>query len=493
VSTSVRLKVSLGVCLVAILLLGPFNWFQYQLQRRAAIADLRQLASTAGSLARQSLEEAMLANNRSAIQAILDNLAQVSEVQSTYLMTTESVVRASPASRDNGRTMDQRGAKCKSCHDFPAGSRPRSIVETDANRQAVFRTMTPIGNAPACQTCHPPQERLNGVFYMDLSMTGLSARLDRDLRTVFLGSGALIALSALAIYLLLSWLVINPMDQVVEAMRRFSRGDRAVRTAVRARDEVGLLASVFNDMADTIQTQEVQSDKLYSDLKAANDTRRQLLTSLTTAREEERKRLSREIHDDLGQLLTGLSLHLKLCDQAIPGEFDVAHAHLTKANELVRNTIDQSHRLVVELRPTVLDDYGLVPALQEELQQRLASVGIAARLEIEGNLDDLPAEIATAAFRIVQEALTNVIRHAKAQEVSIRVERRDEVLEATVEDDGVGFLDRDLTADATGRLPLGILGMQERAQALGGRLVVANRRPRGTRVALSLPLGRSEQ
>jgi len=309
---------------------------------------------------------------------------------------------------------------------------------------------------------------------------------------VVLGSGGLVALSALVIYLLLSSLIITPIDRVVQAMRSFSQGNRAARAAVRVRDEPGLLAGVFNQMADTIQEQGAQSDKLYADLKAANEVRRQLLTRLTTAREEERRRLSREIHDDLGQLLTGLILQLKLCDQAIPEELGVAHAHLSRADDLVRNTIDQSHQLVVELRPTVLDDYGLVPALREELQRRLASRGTLTHLEIEGNLERLPTDVATAAFRIVQEALTNVIRHARAQEVWVRAALTERVLEVVVEDNGVGLPEEALAGASAGGQALGILGMQERAHALGGSLTVSRRQPQGTRVAFCLPLDRSD-
>jgi signal transduction histidine kinase len=478
------------VSLALIALLAPLNWLQYQLQRRAAIADLELLAATTGAVAEHSLEEAMLANNRSAIQSIVDSVAQAPDVRSVFLLTPQVVVAASPGGLHNGEQLDLTSATCQICHQFPSASRPRSVVVTDIDGQPVFRTMTPIPNRPACQRCHSPQDRLNGVFYMDFSMAGLNTRLERGLRTAFLGSVTIIVLSALVLYVLLSRLIITPMEQVAHALHSFSQGERALRVSVQAQDEVGLLADVFNEMAGTIQAQEAEASRLYTELKDKDEVRRQLLAKLISAREEERRHLAREIHDELGQLLTGLSLNLKLCQQAVPDDPQAAQDHLARTNALVRHIIEQSHQLIADLRPTVLDDYGLVPALREELNQRLAPLEIVARLDTEGDVEPLPADVTTTTFRIVQEAITNVIRHANAHLVHVHLRRATDGVTVIVEDDGVGLPDDDLPS-SDGRRALGILGMQERAGALGGRLQVTRRQPHGTRVALWLPLDRS--
>lgn len=487
VSHSLRLKVSLGISLALIWLLTPFNWLQYQLQRRAAIADLSQLAVTTGAVAEHSLEGAMLTNNRPAIQNIVDSVAQAPDVQTVFLLNPQAIVAISPGGKLNGQPLDRGSAVCQGCHRFPPESRPRSIVVTAADGRPVFRTMTPIFNRPACVGCHSPQERLNGALYVDFSMAGLDARLERGLRTALLASAVIILLSALAIYALLSWLVITPMERVGRAMRRFSRGERTARAAVPSQDEAGLLGGGFNEMAETIQAQETRAEQLYAELEAKDTLRRQLLGRLTAAREEERRYFAREIHDELGQLLTGLSLNLKLCQQVIPSDPGAAAEHLARANALIGETIEQSHRLIADLRPTVLDDFGLIPALQEELDQRLAPAGIAAHLAAEGDAAGLPPELATAAFRIAQEAITNVIRHADARRVHVQVQRTASGLAMTIEDDGVGLPDAALDGAADGRQAFGILGMQERAEALGGRLEVTRREPRGVRVALWLP------
>lgn len=486
-SRSLRLKISLGVSLALVLLLAPLNWLQYELQRRTAMRELELLAANTGTIVEHSLIEAMLTDDPSGIQAIIDSVAQASDVRAIYLLTPEAIIAASSEGQHSGEQLDRTSNPCQVCHQFPAESRPRSIVVTDTDGQPAFRTMTPILNRPACYDCHSPEDRLNGILYMDFSMAGLNALLEQGLQTAFLGSVTIIGLTALVLYMLLSWLVITPMEQVAQGLRSFSQGGRTARVPVQRQDEVGLLGGIFNEMADTIQTQEAEAHQLYTELESKDAVRRQLLGRLITAREEERRRVARRIHDELGQLLTGLSLNLKLCQQAVPANLQTVHDYLVKTNTLVRHTIEQSHRLIVHLRPAVLDDCGLVPALQDELSQRLVPLDIATHLDTDGDLEQLPADVATAAFRIVQEALINVIRHANAHQVHIRLQQTADELIVVVEDDGVGLPDEFLHS-SNGRQPLGILGMQERADALGGRLEVIRRQTCGTRVALWLPL-----
>ena len=161
VSRSLRLKVSLGIGLVLILLLAPFIWLQYVWAGRAAIANLSQSAATSGAVAEHSLEGAMPSNNRPAVQTIVDSIAEAPDVRAVYLLNTKSVVAASPAGKLNGQQLDEHGGVCRGCHQLPAEGRP-ALVETDPGGERVFRTMTPISNAPVCQRCHAAQDRFNG-------------------------------------------------------------------------------------------------------------------------------------------------------------------------------------------------------------------------------------------------------------------------------------------------------------------------------------------
>ena len=481
VSHTLRLKVSIGICLVLVALLAPMNWIQYELQRRMAQRELELFAASVGTTLEHSLQQAMLNNNRRAIQSIVDGAAQSPGIQTIFLLDLTAKVAASPDAAHNGEQLDQQSTTCIVCHRLPVEQRPRSIVVLDENRQPVFRTMTPIPNQPSCYECHSAENRLNGVFYMDISMNGLESRLQQSLRTAFVGSVLIIATCVLVLYMMLSWLFITPMERIADAIRGFSQGYRTTRAPIPTHDEVGLLAKSFNEMADTIQSQEAVAAQLYSELQTKEVVRRQLLERLTTAREEEQKRLARRIHDELGQLLTGLSLHLKLCQQTLPIGLDAAHTHLAKAASLVQRTMEQAHVLVQLLRPTVLDDYGLLPAIQEEVDHRLRSLDIQVDLEGPEAQEALPTETATAAFRIFQEAVTNIIRHAAASQVWITLHTDDSAFTLTIEDNGVG-LSGDYEAQGWG-----ILGMQERAAALGGTVEVTRRDPQGVRVSLWLP------
>ncbi|MBI3959543.1 MAG: sensor histidine kinase, partial [Chloroflexi bacterium] len=467
-------------------LLAPLNWLQYERQRRTGMRELEILAAATGAIAATSLEHAMLTKNRASIQAIIDSVGQAVGTPTIYLINPEAEVAASPGGLHNGQQLDRNDADCQVCHRLPAAERPGGVVVVDEAGQAVFRTMTPIPNRPACYRCHAAEERLNGVFYMDFSMSGLNSRLAQNLRQAFLLSVLIIAICAIGLYVLLSWLFITPMERIADGMRRFSSGERGARLTVGARDEVGLLADVYNKMADTIQTQEAEAQQLYSELAAGDAVRRQLTGKLISAREEESRRLARRIHDVLGQLLTGLSIYLRLAEDSVPPELTTAQEHLAKANALVRETIDQGHALITQLRPTVLDDYGLVSALQEEVKRQLHPLGLVTELSADPGLEELPPGVTTAAYRIVQEALSNVIRHAHAQKVWIRLERQGDDLLAIVEDDGVGIPAEE--GPATPLKGMGILGMQERAAVLDGEVQVTARVVGGVRVTARLPL-----
>jgi signal transduction histidine kinase len=484
VSRTLRLKVSLGVSLTLLLLLAPLNWIQYEFQRRTALRELELLAAATGSFVVQSLETAMLANNRQEIQATVDNVVDTPEIQSIYILNTEGEVAASPGTAHNGEILSQDAKDCRVCHRQDVADRPRGIVTQDMTGRPIFRTMAPIVNRVECHDCHDPAAPINGVFYMDFSMIGLNARLDDARRTAFWASLAIIGICAAAIYGLLSHLMITPLERVVRGMRSFGQGRRSARVNVTTQDEVGMVAETFNEMAATIQAQEELAGELYRELEANDLARRQLLTRLITAREEEQQRLSRRIHDVLGQLLTGASLQLKFCEEAVPDDLEPVKTHLARANAVMHETIDQAHDLITELRPSVLDDYGLIPALEEEVKRRLTPLGIAGQVSRQGNVDQLTDEQTTAAFRIIQEAISNVIRHARADSVEIDLRCDSSELWITVDDDGVG-----LEGETAHRYRgTGISGMEERAAAVGGRVDVTPRPPHGTRVRLRIPV-----
>jgi signal transduction histidine kinase len=209
---------------------------------------------------------------------------------------------------------------------------------------------------------------------------------------------------------------------------------------------------------------------------------RDVLERVVGAQELERRRLARELHDETGQALTSILLALSHIEEA-PDEEHLRGA-VGEVRELVRSTLRDVRRLAVELRPRALDDFGLVAALERLLDGFGEQTGIAVEFEPGLPEERLPPEVETALYRIVQESLTNVVKHARARRVSVVLARKPDSVSVIVEDDGVGFEPGRTSDDG-----LGLLGMRERVALLGGRLTIESRPGAGTTFVAEVPLG----
>ena len=207
---------------------------------------------------------------------------------------------------------------------------------------------------------------------------------------------------------------------------------------------------------------------------------RAALRRAVAAQESERRRIARELHDETGQALTSILLGLAVVEQADRPE-DL-QAALGELRALVVDTLQDVRRLAVELRPKALDDYGLEPALRRLGQSMRESGELDVQVEARLGPNRLPPELETAVYRIVQEALTNVVRHAAANHVSVVLTRKNGAVSVMIEDDGRGF---DPSHPSGG---IGLLGMHERAALLDGRLLVDSSPGAGTTLILELPL-----
>ena len=207
---------------------------------------------------------------------------------------------------------------------------------------------------------------------------------------------------------------------------------------------------------------------------------RDALRRVVGAQELERRRLARELHDETGQALTSILLGLKEVEGAKSEE--EARAAAAELRELVVTTLQDVRRLAVELRPSALDDFGLAPALERLVDTYREQTGLDVQLEQRLGAERLPSEVETALYRITQEALTNVVKHAQASSVSIVLTRRGDTVSAIFEDDGRGFAVE--AADGDG---LGLVGMKERLALLDGRLVVESS-PSGTMLVAEVPI-----
>ncbi|MBI4200238.1 MAG: GAF domain-containing protein [Chloroflexi bacterium] len=234
----------------------------------------------------------------------------------------------------------------------------------------------------------------------------------------------------------------------------------------------------------------LENATLYEELERKERMRAELLEKIISAQEDERKRVAREIHDEPAQALSGVILQVdnvrrRLGDQA---EGELVNGDIEEVRQGVRGAMESLHRIITELRPQALDDLGFVPAIRWYAQQRLGEQDVRVDLEIDGHPDRLPPAIEVAVFRITQEAINNVAKHAAAAHASIRLAFTDAVIRGEIKDDGKGFDPRaesDLPGHGGG---LGLLGMRERAVLLGGKLSVASSSGKGTLVSFEIPL-----
>jgi PAS domain S-box-containing protein len=230
----------------------------------------------------------------------------------------------------------------------------------------------------------------------------------------------------------------------------------------------------------------IKNARLYEEVESGREQLRDLAGYLQNAREEERTRIAREIHDEFGQTLTALRIDLSWCAKRLPPE----QTHLVEKARAMIDLIDDAIQLVrrvaTELRPGLLDDLGLVAALEWQAQDFCARTGIDCDLALddEESFVDLERDLVTAVFRVFQEALTNVARHADATQVQVTLEKKAGELILTVRDDGEGISERQVSSPRS----LGLIGMRERIRAWGGEITYEGRPGEGTTVTVRVPL-----
>lgn len=262
----------------------------------------------------------------------------------------------------------------------------------------------------------------------------------------------------------------------------FDTEDEALIAALAA------FAASAIENAELVELERARADAVARQVAAEESerVRRDVLAAVIVAQEAERARVSRDLHDDIGQALTSVLLGLRLIDGPTDQQpDDDLVRRVDELRQLVVDALRRTRRLAFELRPTVLDDVGLAPALTRLVADTAERSGliIDAVVDSASELLDMTPEIGTAVYRVVQEALTNVVRHARATNASVAVTAAAGRLRTLVEDDGVGF---DPTELNNGHL--GVKGMKERAELVGGTVRVVSAPGSGTTIVLEVPI-----
>lgn len=292
--------------------------------------------------------------------------------------------------------------------------------------------------------------------------------------------------TSLVIFVTFGWLIsialnfivlqfaFHPLMKLGKVMNRVQAGERTLRAPLTGTDpQADEIAQTFNMM-----------------LEAIDESSRLRASQIINAQEEERKRIARELHDETSQVLTSLLISLAILEESIQSE--EARQRISDTRALAHQTLRAIRSLSIDLRPSALDDLGLLPALRWYLKEYQQKCSIEVDFHASGLKDRLPAEMETALYRIVQECLTNTARHSHACTVTVHLREESDAVYGTIVDDGDGFdysalLKIPAQERSLGR-GLGLTGMQERAILLNGELEIHTAPGQGTRVDVRIPL-----
>jgi len=286
----------------------------------------------------------------------------------------------------------------------------------------------------------------------------------------------LVAIFGVLLSLGLTWIITRPVGRLLEATRAVRRGDYSVTLdPTESQDELGKLMEGFNAMVLSLAS----ADKARLEKE---HLQRDFLHRVMAGQESERKRIARELHDQTGQALASVMVDLKMLENA-KNETETSQS-IGRLRKAITEEMEAIHDLAVALRPSVLDDLGLVPAVEMLVRGFITRYGIAVELTIIGFAEKrADACTETCVYRIVQEALSNVARHAKATEVSVLLEWRGEKIRGVIEDNGVGFAPELVDA----KTKLGVLGMRERSQLLQGTFRIESSPGEGAMLVFEMP------
>lgn len=266
----------------------------------------------------------------------------------------------------------------------------------------------------------------------------------------------------------------RPLFTLQATLDRVRRGDFSARVpAVEGDPDIEKVTETANLMLDRLA-----------------EHRQAVAAQILRAQEEERKRLARELHDETAQSLTSILVSLEAVEQqfsAADGVDDHLVSRLRLTKEVAQRTLDETRRLMFDLRPSVLDDLGLVPALRWFISQRVLPAGLKADFQATGLEHRLSEELETALFRIMQEAITNSVKHGRAHSLQVRLSREEDRIIGVVADDGQGFHPVHIAGKTEKDRGLGLFGMQERAVLVGGRVQIESAPGRGTTVRVTVP------
>jgi signal transduction histidine kinase len=308
---------------------------------------------------------------------------------------------------------------------------------------------------------------------------------NRVLRRNLILLGTISLLAMLAAWFGSNLFIVRQVKALAGASRKLAAGEMSARTGLQYESgELGQLAKTFDEMAIALEQRQAERERAEMELKRSQELFRNLSAHLQVVREEERTRIARKIHDDLGQALTALKIDLSWLDKKLANKQDLIGEKLQSMVTLINETVETVHNVSADLRPGILDDFGLPAALEWQAEEFQKRTGMECRTSVPAGEFDLNKEKSTNLYRIVQESLTNVIRHANATKVEINLHEEDGKLVLEVVDNGKGITKAAISDSKS----FGLIGIKERVHSLGGEVDIAGAPNEGTRLMVRIPI-----
>ncbi|MGW8185877.1 MAG: sensor histidine kinase [Desulfobacterales bacterium] len=279
--------------------------------------------------------------------------------------------------------------------------------------------------------------------------------------------------------------ILRRVRAMTAASRRLAGGDLTARIGpVEGKDELSQLAQAFDEMAVALEILHEVEQQAAEKIRQSREQLRHLTSHLQKVREEERTRIARELHDQFGQTLTVLKMDLAWLAKHLPGPKRSLQVKLDAMGAVIDATLQVLHRVCTELRPVILDDFGLAAAIQWQTEDFQGRTGIACSVILDTEAEKLSQDESTALFRIFQETLTNVLRHAAATEIGVHLWEEENQLKLEIADNGKGIAETEISSPTS----LGLIGIRERVYGINGSIQFSGIRGKGTRVTVAVPL-----
>ncbi len=474
VKKSLLVRFAVGITVPVLVVLSVTIVTHYWRESALFEDEVLTVSLGVGDMLLGNLKHAMLNNDQEMLAQIITDSSTIENIQNIQLINLDGQVKVASQPEEVGQRRVSDDVGCKECHQYDPQNRPRSSHLLLS--PGVLRVSTPIANEAACQQCHSDTHQHLGVLLVDVSVAEIEQHIRNNLRIELLISSATVIAVIVGMYVLLNRLLVRQMVTLREPLARYAAGDFSTRLPIASGppNELDRLAITLNQMADRLE----------------QHTREQ--NERTTLREraivEERERIARELHDGFAQLLGYVNtkaMAVRLMLQK--GQPRLAEKYLLQLEEAARKMFVDVREAILGLRMTgdcCQDFPGQINVFIQQYS-RLHNLPVTVSLHPTLETLSLPNEIALQLMRIIQEALTNIRKHAYATEAWVTIEYTQHHLTLKIKDNGVGFSPSD-TQQRRPHFGLGI--MRERAATIGATFSVETAPGAGTEIQVQVPL-----